>query len=221
MNTTFIVGEKSYNSFYDFRLLQQHIEITPAVPRITLVDVPGANGSTDLSEALGTVSYTDRTITWTFALYPELEPRYTEIFSEFANNLNGRKTKIVLSNDTDYYYEGRIQIDSNTKDKHLMQITATATVRPYKMKFQETELTFPIDTTQKSIVLHNERKPVIPTITLSENSVIIFGGGTYNVNSGTHRIPGIILDDCGNYELKVATASGTGTITISYREGSL
>ena len=43
----------SLHSVADLRLIQQSVKITPAKPRLNLLDVPGANGKVDLTEANG------------------------------------------------------------------------------------------------------------------------------------------------------------------------
>ena len=72
----------------DLMLIQQSIEISPAIPRINIVDVPGANGGLDLTEALGVgVLYKDREIKWTFALYPGAN--WAERFQAVSGSING------------------------------------------------------------------------------------------------------------------------------------
>ena len=106
----------------NLNLIQQKVEITPAEPKTNFVDIPGADGSKDLTEALGVgVKYKDREITWTFALYPgqKREPK----FSEVANALNGKLFDIVLDDDCLWYYSGRVTVTDHKSDKLLHQIT--------------------------------------------------------------------------------------------------
>ena len=54
------------HSHRDLHLIQQQVDVQPAPPKLNLVDIPGANGSKDLStQPAGRVVYEDRKITWT------------------------------------------------------------------------------------------------------------------------------------------------------------
>ena len=52
-NVVFDFGDRVLKSYDDFGLIQKSApEVTPPAPKTNYVDVPGANGSIDLSEAL-------------------------------------------------------------------------------------------------------------------------------------------------------------------------
>ena len=58
------------HSFYDLDLILSAVEVPPAIPKMVYVDIPGADGSLDLTEAHGEVKYNDRTISMLFTLNP-------------------------------------------------------------------------------------------------------------------------------------------------------
>ena len=58
------------HSFYDLNLILSAVDIEPAKPKTTYVDVPGGDGSLDLTEALGEVKYYDRTHKFTLTMNP-------------------------------------------------------------------------------------------------------------------------------------------------------
>lgn len=204
----------------DLMLIQQSIEISPAIPRINIVDVPGANGGLDLTEALGVgVLYKDREIKWTFALYPGAN--WAERFQAVSGSINGLSCHITLDDDPGYYYDGRLQVYGYKFDALLRQITVKATCRPYKRKQIETTVSrSDISTNITTIVLNNDRMPVIPTIKTQQDTTLNWGGNSYTVNAGTHVIPEIRLSE-GRNELDAKVSSGLGTISIVYREGAL
>lgn len=125
------------HSSTDLRLIQQHVDVQPAEPKLNIVDVPGADGGKDFSELpAGRVVYNDRKLTWTFALYPG--EKWDAKHRQVSNALNGRYCKITLDTDPDYYFEGRLSVKKYNVDRTLRQITVEAICRPYMLKQQPT-----------------------------------------------------------------------------------
>ena len=58
------------HSYYDLNLILSVVNIPPAQPKTNYVDLPGGEGSLDLTEALGEVKYNDRDCTFTFTMNP-------------------------------------------------------------------------------------------------------------------------------------------------------
>lgn len=203
----------------DLGLIQQTVDVQPAPPKLNIIDVPGADGSKDLSaQPAGRVVFGDREITWTFALYPGA--RWHTKHREVSNALNGLACNITLDDDPGYYYVGRLTVKEYNRDATLRQITVTANCRPFKLKQGETEVTASLTTAYKALVLENDRKPVVPTITVTAETSIRWDGGTFTISPGTHKILDIEFRE-GLNELEAATVSGTGSITIVYQEGAL
>jgi len=206
------------HSYYDLNLILSKKEIPPAKAKTTYIDVPGADGSIDLTEAHGEVKYSDRECTFTFSVLPSETMSWEEKMTEISNKLNGLKCKITLDNDEDYYYLGRCTVDSHSSDRKLMQFVVKAKVAPYKLKQYVTNLTFKLTETPKAVDITNSRKSVSPSIECSnDNTVIVFGTSTFNLSAGTHKILDIRFVE-GNNSL---TISGTGTVKISFQEGDL
>lgn len=130
------------HSHRDLNLIQQLVEVQPAEPKLNLVDIPGADGSRDLSALpAGRVVYADRSITWTFALYPG--EKWDAKHRQVSNALNGRECKITLDTDPDYYYQGRLSVKKYNHDRTLHQITVEATCRPWILKQMQTSAFIP------------------------------------------------------------------------------
>lgn len=209
----------SWHSYRDFHLIQQTVDVQPAPPKLNLVEVPGADGAKDLStQPAGRVVYGDRTITWTFALYPG--ENWDRKHREVSNALNGLACDIILDADPDYYYQGRLTVSKYNVDGLLRQITVEAICRPYKLKRTETKVTATLGTTTKTLALVNERRVVVPSITVTASTTLTWQGRAVVVAAGTHRIADIALQPGANL-LDAKVASGTGTITVTYREGAL
>ena len=203
----------------DLHLIQQHVDVQPAEPKLNLIEIPGADGAKDLStQPAGRVVFNDRRITWTFALYPG--ESWAEKHRQVSSALNGKYCNITLDSDPDYYYQGRLVVKSYKVDNQLRQITVEATCRPYMLKQLETVVRANLSTAYLNINLVNDRKPAIPTITVSAETLLIWNGASIALAPGTHKILDIELQEGVNV-LRAATKTGTGNITLTYQEGAL
>ncbi len=202
------------HSFEHLNLVLSNVKIPPASPKKTYVTIPGSDGSIDLTEALGEVRFKDRECTFTFTVFPyeDFEEKKTYI----SNLLNGKRCKIILDKDPEYYWDGRCSINSYASDKNLNKITVGVTVAPYKLKTRPTTVTV-LSGESVDVTLENGRKTVVPTIIAHEDAKIIFGGNTYDIKAGTHNILNIELKYGKNY----AKVTSTGTVEFVYQEGDL
>lgn len=211
----------STHSYYDLNLILSSVDIPPAQPKTNYVDIPCGDGSIDLSEANGEVKYYDRDCTFTFTMNPSgdlSEAAFEEKKTEVSNFLNGRKRKITLDKDDEFYYSGRCTVNSYLSDKRLRQIVVTAKVKPYKYKQNETVLQFALSSTAKTVNIVNSRKTVVPSINCTNNNTkIVFGSLETVLSAGTHKILDIQFKE-GKNQLKL---SGSGTITFTFQEGEL
>lgn len=215
IGTTF--GEIHSNS--DLGLIQQSVEVSPAKPRTEYVDIPGANGSIDFTETFG-LHYEDREIKWTFALYPGAD--WSAKRTEVSNAINGKHMNIILDEDSDYYYEGRVVVDSYKRDKMLHQITVKARVFPFKRENEETvETRDDLTPNYKQMHLECGEERVAPVIEISEETILTLGETSITLSAGTHEASGLILEPGDNLLRVKTTGAETGEITITYRKGEL
>lgn len=209
------------HSFYDLNLILSAVEIAPASPKTNYVDIPGADGALDLTEAHGEVKYSDRTHKFTLTMNPAddlSEAAWEAKKTEVSNRLNGRACRITLDKDPDYFWQGRCAVDSYKSNKRLRQFVVAARVRPYKYKQTETVVTFDLTEAEKTVSLQNSRRSVCPVITCTDdNTVIVFNGKTFNFSAGSHKD----LDIRFTEGINEVTISGTGQVTFTYQEGDL
>lgn len=134
------------HSYRNLNLILSGVSIPPATPKTTYVDVPGADGSLDQTEALGEVKFNNRDCEFLFSVLPtdDFEEKKTEV----SNLLNGKVCKITLDKDADYYYQGRCTVEKYKCDKMLRQITVKAKVHPYKLKQDVTTKSWTISKTK-------------------------------------------------------------------------
>ena len=209
------------HSFHDLDLILSAVEIAPAIPKTVYVDIPGADGSLDLTEAHGEVKYSDRAHKFTLTMNPASdlsEAAWEEKKTEVSNRLNGRACRITLDKDPDFYWLGRCTVDSYISNKRLRQFVVSARVRPYKFKQNETVRAFDLNETAKTVSIPNSRRSVCPVITCTnDNTVIVFNGNTFTFNAGQHQNLNIRFTEGINQ----VTISGTGQVTFTYQEGDL
>lgn len=207
------------HSYRDLHLLQASVDVQPAEPKTNFIDIPGADGSKDFTESpAGRVVYNTREIIWMYKLYPgdDWVAKYTQV----SNALNGRSCRITLDEDPEYYYLGRVIVEKHAADGILHTITVKAICQPYKLRQTVTQVAVGLTTDNRTIVLVNDRRPVVPTITVTAAVTLLWGGDTFTLAAGTHKVLDIMLLE-GVNQLQAKTTTGTGTITVEYQEGAL
>ena len=200
----------------DWGLVFSNKEITSPSVKTTTVDIPGGDGSIDLTEFLGRIPYNNGRLVLNFQISENAKDWDTTV-SSISNFLHGQLMKITIWSDEGYYYLGRCSVDKLLSNKNLRTITITCDSQPYKYKQEITVYTY-IITGQETIVLKNLRKIVVPKITVSDNVRLVFNDIDINLSKGIHKVLDIELLE-GNNEVMIL--EGTGTISFEYQEGAL
>lgn len=122
-----------YHSYDTWGLwLREAPKISPPEPQTHYVEIPGMDGSLDLTEKLfGTVKYKDREIEMHFYSLAK-RSQWAEIASDMMGKLHGKVVRIILDDDPGYYYQGRVVFESMEPQQNVIPIVMTATVGPYK-----------------------------------------------------------------------------------------
>ena len=111
--------------------------VNPPEVKTKYVDIPGANGSLDYTEALDGVKYGNRTGSWEFMVangYAE----WSVLYQEIMNYIHGKYLKVVLMDDPNYYYVGRLSINQWKSDQRYSTITIDYNFSPYKTPLRDT-----------------------------------------------------------------------------------
>lgn len=98
------------------------------------VDVPGSNGSLDMSEVLtGYPLFENRHGTLQFFLYDDSLTANTKL-TKIRNYLHGRKHKIILNDEPEYYYVGRLMMHEShpTTEGEYAVFDLEYNLEPYK-----------------------------------------------------------------------------------------
>lgn len=204
-----------YHSWRDFSLILGEKTIEAATPKKMEVEIPGADGTLDITEYFGDINYNNRKLSFMFStIVPQTE--FLKLFSQIQNAIHGKKIRVILDDDPDFYYIGRVTVSAWKANKNVGEITIDCECEPYKYKMYETIITEEISGT-KEIVLNNLRKRVNPVITTSAEFTLAFNNSSYVLSAGTWIIPELSLTAGKNF----ITVTGTGTIEFKYQEGGL
>lgn len=251
-----IIGKDSkwYNTWDDWYLIPSSRPlVNPPVPKTKFVDVPGRDGVLDLSELINPYTvYGNRSGSIEFyvvnrnldAYYNDLTDKQRKNFTWSWHNaystimtlIQGKSgMKFILLDDMNFYYEGRISVNSWKSSENWSSITLDYNVQPWKKRlntslddwewdlfsFENGVIRYvnqePISGT-KDIVLVGDAIRETPWITATTDMKVKFKGKTYSLKANKRvQIPDIVIVE-GNNTL---TFTGTGKVSIEYRGGSL
>ena len=220
MGKVFFDGKDTYTE-YGLLLASKSISL-PEV-RTNMIDVPGRDGLLDASEVLaGEVTYKNRTIKLNLTGVDTVSGKtWTATISDFCNKVHGKRVKITFPEDTTHFYSGRCSVGQVELVKMMQAIPVTVDCDPWKYKNAKTTVSrSDLGTAYKQLSLPNESRPVIPTITVAQDTVLLWGDNTINASAGDHIFPDIRLA-AGSNILKAKVASGTGSISVTYQEASM
>lgn len=115
-----------YNTWDSWHLIpSSRPVVAQPTPNYTYVDIPGSNKPLDLSEYLtGELTYQDRK--GSFSFYVDNDgSNWAKKRQELANVFNGRKMKMTLFDDSNYFYRGRFFLKEWRSDASSNYSTVT------------------------------------------------------------------------------------------------
>ena len=96
------------------------------------IDIPGRDGQLDTTDYLiGRPTYSDRKGTFEFIVANGFEPWF-ERRNKIAAFLNGRKMKVFLEDEPQYYYYGRFIFKEWRSEANFSKVTIEYQVDPYR-----------------------------------------------------------------------------------------
>ena len=200
----------------DYGLIVAPYAIPMPEPQTNFVEIPGRDGTLDLSEAFGTIRYADRVIPLT--LY--CRAPFDALISTFAADVHGRRMNMIFDRDPTYYYDARITVEDVERHAGYCELSLKCRAKPYKLEHFETTITI-LPAGNATVTLTNTRMPVVPTIAVSAGMTLTFTiagvGYTINLAAGSHVVPSLVLIE-GDTEIGI---TGTGSIMFTYRKGAL
>lgn len=114
--------------------------INPPQPKTSYMSVSGGDGSLDMTTYLTSkVEYGARNGSWNFiVINPGQLPSdvpftgWTALYSEIMAYLHGKWHRVILDDDPNYYYEGRLSVANWSSEKGNSTITINYMLKPYK-----------------------------------------------------------------------------------------
>lgn len=206
----------------------------------TYIQVPGRDGLIDASEAIsGRRVYKKRQLA--FELGGVRNARnWDTIISGFRNNIHGRVCRLIIDNDPNYYWRGRVFIQDFDRFRDLGTFTlAVPNADPYKydtesstdpwlwdpFNFETDMITYIGAITvsgSETVTIPHGHMATCPRFVVSERTSSTFtvecDGITYPLADGSNIVPSIMVDGDDDVEL---TFTGAGNVEIVYRSGSL
>lgn len=128
------------HSYTDFGLwMMSRPDLGSPTPKLSIVDIPGADGNIDLTEAnTGEVKYNNRTITLSFGAVVEQDEQ-EEFRTNIMNALHGKRiSKIVLDEDPEWYWTGRASVSFTKVNSWRMNCTVSIDAAPYAQRVEQT-----------------------------------------------------------------------------------
>lgn len=121
----------SYNTWG--LMLQSAPEISPPDPKTYYVDILGAHGMLDLTEALsGKVQYKNRKLKLEFISMAGRE-EWSVIYSDILAEVHGKVKRIILDDDPKNTYKGRVTVGNPTWHKECVTLSVMVECDPFKV----------------------------------------------------------------------------------------
>lgn len=223
-----------YSMYKDFGLCALSIDPGTAEVDEKFKEIPGRNGDLDLTDALtGFPIYKNATMKLTFDFKDGNYDLWLMRASELKNRLHGKRMKVVLGRE-EFFYEGRVSVNTEKLNRRYSSVEITVNRDPYKMELHssleswlwdsfnfETGIVRDYKDLQVKgnleVIIPGRTMRVIPTFECNEKMTVNHNGTTYNLPKGKSRSPDLLLGE-GKNKL---VFSGNGTVSIDYRGGSL
>lgn len=127
------------NTWEDWHLVpSSRPVVNPPKPKTQYVDIPGADGSIDLTESLaGRPVFSDREGSFDFIVLNDFnidnyDYNWVDVYTSIMQYLHGRHMTMILEDDPNYYYEGRFTVNNWKSDANNSTITIDYVLSPYK-----------------------------------------------------------------------------------------
>lgn len=247
--TISVADEIYYDTWIDFHLIPT-ARPTVALPAANtkLISIPGNSSPLDFSTYLtGHPTFGNRTGSWSFLTDPEFVDRnggWIAFEKNLRSKLHGRIRKVVLRDDSSYFYAGELTMNPWSTGRDRSTVTISYNFYPYKKALLSTMDMWTFDdfdfydgyiqylkdmdvqdTRYVDVIGSRERiSPHIAgtgdiSIAKKENDTWVSYGkmSTGSINDASAIRPRLVIDD-GVNQLRL---TGTGTVTIDYRRGVL
>lgn len=211
MNLTTGVIFDNLHSYHDLGMILSSAEIEAAKPKTAKLDVMGRSGSIDLTEALGSIAYSDRAIELSFTADPR-EGAEERAWSAAAR-LTGKQWRIRLEREKGRYYVGRVTDVSVKTKRGVTKLGVSITAEPYKYETRETTAVITLADNEIKRILWCDGESVTARVKMSGKGSVSLGSVSVELENEEHLLCEAPLKH-GKNELIV---QGSGAVTVTYR----
>lgn len=170
-----------YHSYNDFGMLLTTMDIGIPAAKTSSVEIEGADGAIDTTNALtDVVHYQNRTLQFAFEKINDgtWYNKYLQSGKNLAkmiNLLHGKKMDIIIDDDPDYYYTGRVSVTASS-NRVIDSLIVSCSCEPYKYKIDEsvTNLELTEGATKTLTFSYSGTKPVSPTFNVYRRNLAKF-----------------------------------------------
>lgn len=229
-----ITFAEKFHTERDWGLKLLSIYIPMPEPKRQLIDIPGGDGNIDLTEINGRPAYNDRAgLELVFDIMDGNYKNWFLKYSEFANEIHGKKIKMVLDDEPEHYYLVRLNLDGQKSNQVFGTLTLSGTADPFKYDHISSNepwkwdpfnfctgvirnlMNLVISDTNNTITILGAGIDNSPVFIVSEvdNLKLTHLGRTYILKVGRNRFPAVRVGE-QDVALKF---SGNGKLSIEYR----
>lgn len=234
LSITVLSTNKTYHTWKDWRLvIGNNYNVGEPEQETYYVDVPGADGFLDYSEALtGRPIFKKRSID--VNLGGDRNPQeWTNFISKLRVLLEGKLVQVVFDDMPGYYWEGRIHIGPLDRTHRIGSFNLSipnADPYGYAIKTNNDQwewdpfdfqygvidpISFSISNTSKSVTIDGRGAPfpvMVNVTSIGSSLTMKVGSETYPLAQGINRFHDLLIT-----KNTTLVFTGTGTITVTYR----
>lgn len=229
-------GKNSWDEWNLIPVKAGKIEFATPSVKDEWIEVAGSDDALDFTEVLtGYALYNQRRGSVKFRFYDNGTSSRSR-FNQLKNYLHGKRMTAIIEDEPDYYYEGRFMVgDFEPMQGNWGDVNVSYILNAYKLEMTSTNedwlwdpFNFETGVIREygslevdgslTVEVIGSRKPTVPKFIVTGGTLTLTIDGTvYVLNEGTTTIPQIkLFDETYTFEF-----TGTGTVTIDYRGGSL
>lgn len=166
------------HSFFDYHMfLSKRPDTGIPTPDIVMVEVPGANGALDYTEAVtGNVVYSNRPMVFDFVAFIEVDNQ-SAFKSRLLADIHGQLVDVELDEDAGYIYSGRATVRFENVEPEKLHVIIDVDAYPYKVEENDTVITLDASFTNATVGTEIELKRQRQTYGISQNSYFMLSGG--------------------------------------------
>ena len=174
-------------------VLSSESDLGTAEPKTYTVDIPGGNGTIDLTSALtGDVSYNTREMSLVL-IGAEID-NAQELRTKLCNRIHGQRLDFAFDFDPGYTYHGRFSVSGFEPMGDGVKITLTVTADPYKTKGAQA---YKLNATGGKLYrFESGRRKVHPVIECDQVCffTLLPDGDEITVPAGTYRLNDVLFE---------------------------